>query len=93
MLDVDVISPAHKKPLSEHGCIASQVLLLVGGGQLARSLPILAVVYGSMLLAWTGAVARLDKLHVVNFSSNGGRAETGQQAIELRHQPGGSKAA
>ena len=58
------------------------MLLLVGGGQLAKSLPLISAVYTAMLLAWSGAVQRLDKLHVVDFSNHRGGAQTGHDASE-----------
>ena len=58
----------------------AQVLLVVGGGQLAKSLPLISAVYTAMLLAWSGAVQRLDKLHVVDFSSHKGAPRKDQEA-------------
>ena len=62
----------------------------MGGGHLVRSLPFIAAVYASMLLAWTGAVGRLDKLHVVDFGQDD---EGREQEPALEPQPGPARAA
>ena len=56
------------------------MLLLVGGGQLAKSLSLISAVYTAMLLAWSGAVQRLDKLHVVDFSRHKAAPSKGETA-------------
>ena len=50
------------------GSILQQVLLVASAGSMATSLPFMAAAFFGILVAWTSAVDRLDRLHVCAFS-------------------------
>ena len=50
------------------GSVLQQVLLVASAGSMATSLPFMAVAFFGILVAWTAAVDRLDRLHVCAFS-------------------------
>jgi ATP:ADP antiporter, AAA family len=50
------------------GSVLQQVLLVASAGSMASSLPFMAAAFLGILLAWTAAVDRLDRLHVCAFS-------------------------
>ena len=45
-----------------------QILLLISGGSMAGSLPIIALAYFLILQSWTGSVDKLATLHSVHTS-------------------------
>lgn len=45
-----------------------QVLLVASAGSMTRSLPVLAIAYWSILIAWLSAVDRLSNHHVGAFT-------------------------
>ena len=50
------------------GSVLQQVLLVASAGSMATSLPFIAAAFFGILVAWTSAVDRLDRLHVCAFS-------------------------